>query len=430
MSNRPRFLLWAVILAACIGPLWASWVRFRHRHRPDLAQAIALAEANHFDEAEALVRDYIRRDPGSNEARMLAGQLALNRPVPPVPEGQLPDPKPAVIALEHLRRIKPDNPYLAALVELYRGKAEYRLGRLDAAETAWLAALQHDPRVPEAGWHLLELYYLGGRTEDARRLALRLHAVEPDPGDRVRYLLELLRQDTHPPAPASLVNWFRPIVANNPDEVHARLALGVALARAGSVEEGKEVLRPVLENSPESPEGWEAWLTVLDESGEVEQLAAAVDHLPGTLADSPQFARYRARIFQERGDWKSAERVYRLALQAAPADHRLQYRLIRVLRNNGRIEEAERIERAYATYLSAKEEALPVYDEASAIKNHGLKPHRELYQRIADLRERLSLPDEALAWHRLVLLDEPQNSRSLAKVSELSRSGADSSDER
>ena len=72
--------------------------------------------------------------PASNKARMLAAQFALNRPVPPVPEGQRPDPKPALTALEHLRWIKPDNPYLAALVELYRGKAEYRLGRLDAAE--------------------------------------------------------------------------------------------------------------------------------------------------------------------------------------------------------------------------------------------------------------------------------------------------------
>ena len=55
MSNRLRFLLWAVILVAGIGPLWACWIHFRHR--PDLARAIALAEANRFDEAEALVRE-------------------------------------------------------------------------------------------------------------------------------------------------------------------------------------------------------------------------------------------------------------------------------------------------------------------------------------------------------------------------------------
>ena len=81
---------------------------------------------------------------------------------------------------------------LAALVELYRGKAEYRLARMDDAEASWNKALRLNPTVPEAGWCLLELYYLQGRPDDARRLALRLHEVEPDPRDRVQFLLELL----------------------------------------------------------------------------------------------------------------------------------------------------------------------------------------------------------------------------------------------
>ena len=179
-------------------------------------------------------------------------QIALNRPVPQPAEGEKPDPGPALYALEQLDKIKPDNPYFAALVELYRGKAEYRLGRLDAAEKAWHAALKHDPRVPEAGWHLLDLFYLQGRAEDSRRLALRLHEVEPDPGDRVRYLLELLRQDTHPPAPASIVNWFRPVLESHPDEIRARLTLAVAQARAGAVEGALETLNPAFEELPES----------------------------------------------------------------------------------------------------------------------------------------------------------------------------------
>ena len=297
--------------------------------------------------------------------------------------------------------------------------------------TAWHAALRHDPRVPEAGWLLLELFYLQGRTEEARRLALRLHAIEPDPGDRVRYLLELLRQDAHPPAPASLVNWFRPIVANNPDEVHARLALGVALARSSSIKEGMEVLRPVLENSPESPEGWEAWLTSARRIGRSRTSSrlrsiTSPEHSPIVL-DLPGF---------ERGSSKNG------AIGSPPnANIVSPFRpLLPTIAFNiassefsGTTDGPRRPSESNVlikTYLTAKDETLPVYDEANAIENHGHKPHRALYQRIADLRERLGLRDEALAWHRLVLLDEPQNARSLAKASELSQSGANSSDER
>jgi hypothetical protein len=46
-------------------------------------------------------------------------------------------------------------------------------------------------------------------------------------------------------------------------------------------------------------------------------------------------------------------------------------------------------------------------------------PHPELYHRIADLRERMGLSDEALAWHRLVLRDRPEDPISRAAVARL-----------
>ena len=49
----------------------------------------------------------------------------------------------------------------------------------------------------------------------------------------------------------------------------------------------------------------------------------------------------------------------------------------------------------------------------------GLAPHPDLYHRLADLRERMGRPDEALAWHRLVLRDAPEDSISLAALGRL-----------
>ena len=59
------------------------------------------------------------------------------------------------------------------------------------------------------------------------------------------------------------------------------------------------------------------------------------------------------------------------------------------------------------------------YYETLAIKTLGLKPHPELYQRLADLREKMGRFDEARAWHRLVLRDSPDNALSLAALERL-----------
>jgi tetratricopeptide (TPR) repeat protein len=394
--------IWAAvaIAAAALLAAWGGWAATRPR--PDLARARTLAELRRFDEAETQARWYLRAHPGSSPAHMLLAQILLNRLGGVEPhQGQLSDPRPAQEALEHLRQVQPDNPILATLAKLYQGKAEYRLARLDAAEASWSDALRIEPRVPEAGWALLELYYLEGRGDDARRLALRLFEVEPDPHDRAQLLLELVRQDAQPLAPGSVVQWFEPLVERNPNDLHASLALGLALVHAGEIDRGLARLQAAAERRPHDADAWDAWLTGLDDAGQIDGLDEALARLPATLADAPRFAKHRARVAQERADWPAAVRDYRRAVQAAPRDHRLEYRLIRALRNAGEPAEADRLDHGYRAYVAASKEVRDVYDEANAVKTLGVQPHPELCERIADLRARLGLADEASAWRRL-----------------------------
>jgi len=319
--------------------------------------------------------------------------------------------------LAHLHRIRPDDLKLTALVKLNQGKAEYYLSRFDEAEASWNEALRLDPKIPEAGWSLLDLYYLQGRAEAARRLALRLFEVEPDPRDRVQLLLELVRQDAQPPAPASVVQWFEPVVRQNPHGLHANLALGLALVRAGNADRGLRILEAMVQHHPDDPDAWDAWLTGLDDASQVDSqaislLAQAVERLPRALAASPRFAKFQGRVAQERGDGNEAVRAYRCAEVAAPRDHQLAYRLIRALRQVGETHEAERREHAYHTCLTAGQEVRNLYIRANAVKTLGVQPHPDLYQQLADLRERMGLPEEARAWHRLVLRADPHNTRS------------------
>jgi tetratricopeptide (TPR) repeat protein len=307
---------------------------------------------------------------------------------------------------------------MAATLHLTRGNALDRLSRLDEAEAAWLEALRVDPTTPEAGWNLLNLYYLEWREDDARRLALRLFEIEPDSHDRVMLLLELLRHDARPPAPGSLVKLFEPVVRAHPSDLNPRLALGLALTRAGQVESGINEVRKAAERNPDSIAAWDCLLTCLDESGQIDIMEQDLERLPSEVAASPRLLKHQGRVAQGRR-WREAVDLYRRAQAAEPYNRAIEYRLSRALRHIGQDAEADRIEQRLIRRDVAIQELRPLYDQATATNNLQSRDHAALYQRIAETRERMQLPEEACAWHRLVLQSEPQNQVSLAAIARL-----------
>ena len=112
------------------------------------------------------------------------------------------------------------------------------------------------------------------------------------------------------------------------------------------------------------------------------------------------------------------------------------------LRQAGETAQLERINRIYEAYKVAYKEmrgsfyerfdakeasSFPGHDfnqergayyETLSIQSLGISPHPELYQRLADLREKMGRIDEARAWHRLVLRDSAENAVSLAALRE------------
>jgi tetratricopeptide (TPR) repeat protein len=361
----------------------------------------------------------LREDPGRPATHLLLAQILLKRPAPPEPDGGETVVARAREALEHLDQITHPPSRMRTFVPLWRGKALLRIGRLDDAEIAWGETLRLDPTSPDAGWGLLEIYYMEGRAQEARRLALRLHEVEPDPHDRVQFLLELVRQDAQSPNPGWLVQWFEPVVRRNPGELGPTLALGVALVRNGDLGRGLDLLRQAVDEHPESLVAWEALLTGFDEAGEVDGLGQALDRLPPTLAAEPRFARFRGRVAQERQEWAVAAREFRRARLADPDDPKLRYRLSRALRQVGATAEAEPLHRSYQSYQAALGDVRRLYMEANAIKTLGVEPRPDLYRRLGDLRERMGLRDEARAWYRLALNEQPDDPVSRAAIERL-----------
>jgi tetratricopeptide (TPR) repeat protein len=414
--NR-RVLAGLMVVLGVVGLGWGAghWLR----SRPSLEEAIELADAGRLDASEAKLRARLAANPDDGAAALLLAQAALKRLDAPATLAGRPPEEWAQRALDHLRRVRPSNPRMAATLEVCRGRALHRLLRFVEAEAAWLEALEVDPIAPEAGWHLLNLYYVQERQEEARRLALRLHEVEPDPQDRVRLLVELLRLDARPPDPGSIAILLEPVVRQDPDDLHSSLALGLARTRASQVEAGIDQLHHVVHVHPDRVEAWDSLLTALDESGHVDPLVDELGRLPAAFAESPRMWKHRARVAQVRNRWKEAVDLYRRAHAAEPSNRPVEYRLSQALRHVGEIAEAERIERRARLRDDAIREVRSLFEQANTTPDLGRRPHPELYQRIAEARERMQLLDEARAWHRLVLRDDPEETVSRAALKRL-----------
>jgi tetratricopeptide (TPR) repeat protein len=397
-AARIRVAAMASLLLVIVGALAFLFTPAFFQNDDRLENLTPIILAGRFDEAERAVDRFLITHPESIPARLLLAQISLNRP----------DPKPR-LAIEALDSLGTPSASLLAQIRVLQGRAFSALERNDLAERAWNEALRLDPRVPEAGWNLLGLYFVQGRRWDAHRLAMSLRKNEPDPGDRAQLLLELIRQDAQPLGADSLIKTLLPIVKARPQDLHSAVALGLALVRNSRADEGLAVLRDVKSRVPESPECWVALLLGLDEAHQSVEMTKTLTELPAGLRDDPRIERFRAACAHERQDWGEAAQRYLEAWRYDPSDFQVLYRLSRVLRAAGRLEEAARFDQLVREAKSARDQILAIYEEANAVNTLGTAPHPELYRRLAELRERMGRPDEALEWHRLVLADQPED---------------------
>jgi tetratricopeptide (TPR) repeat protein len=383
-----------------------AWVARSRLLTPE--KIVALAKARDFAGAEAGLKSYLAFHPDDGKALILMAQIATDRP----------DAEPE-LALDHLRRVRPNSPKQAALARFFEGKAHYLLKRYDLAEANWREALRLDPKVPEAGWALVDLLDLEGRSEEAHRVGMTQHEVEPNPLDRVSMLLELSRIDIDKVAPGSIVQNFEALQRQRPDNLVLGVVVGLALVHDSRGEQGLVILEDTLRRHPEDPDAWDAWLTGLDEAAQNDRFARECARLPKAMASSLRFAKHEGRLAQIRRDWNAAVRAYGRAYEAEPYDGVVLYRFRHVLRLAGNTAEADRINRALAAYQAAFKDLHKFYEQAKKVSAGGEVTRLELYRRLATMREQMGRRDEALAWNRLILEDLPKDPRSLAAIERL-----------
>lgn len=425
-TARPRrpiaaWAIGAVIVVAILAlarPIWRLL-----GPAPELAPAFRDASAGRWPQAEARLRAYLDYDPSDVAARLKLADVYLSRE-PAQPER----------AIEQLDAVRTKDRARLAESHMLRGKALMAQGHFGRAEREWLEARRLDPQVGEAGWMLLNLYYIEGRNDAMRALALRLHRVEPDPIDRVRVLIEAMRPDAEPLASAGVIPMFKATVQADPDDIYPALAYYRSLAKDGTgIAEAVEGLRGLVARHPDDPACLDGLLFALITVADLDAARKVLEGLPPGLAADRRFVRHRGRLAEASGDGAQAIRDYREVLAGEPSDqetvHRLgeTYRLMKNHEEEAKAKarwdeiEAARIELRGIKGRETLEGRIGLFEEAVSRPELGVRPDPDFAKRVASVRERMGHAAEALAWYRIALAAAPDDAESRAAVDRLAK---------
>jgi tetratricopeptide (TPR) repeat protein len=285
-----------------------------------------------YDEAEAALREHLRRSPHQGEARMLLARAKLlrgDRLGGAAELGRVPDWWPAKRE--------------ALFAE---GQAYWTAQRARAAERAWKACVKDDPLHPTksdyfvgAAEGLLEIYAPEGRMDEARAMLWELYGQVPphqQPMVMNKWLQTvLLRLD-----PKEAVAMLRRFVAADPADCDARRALARLAQAAGDDAEADRQLQACLEYLPGDVANWRARLETLAARGDRAAMMAAVRRLPASTAADPAIWGYRGQALLAAGDLRGAADAFRRAIALRPFDEELFYRLSLVERRLGEADRA------------------------------------------------------------------------------------------
>ncbi len=209
------------------------------------------------------------------------------------------------------------------------GEALERIGALDAAVSAYRAAVEANPAFRKASNNLILVLVKAGKGDEAVRLARDLVATAPDDADRYFTLgLAQSEQDID-----EAMKSFRRALEINPRHALARYNLALALNRADRTAEAIEEMKRTLAIDSRA----EMHLRLGAMYAHQGEFDAAIEQLNAAVRLDPRSAEAHATlgaVFQARKDWESAEREFLRAIAIGP-DVATHYALAYVLRQRG-----------------------------------------------------------------------------------------------
>lgn len=127
----------------------------------------------------------------------------------------------------------------------------------------------------------------------------------------------------------------------------------------------RELLEQLLTKYPQNPELLAHFLQLDSLEGDVEKVKRLLGQVPESLAEDARFWHYKGWIEQQEGRLADAEQAYRRSLELYPYGWRTQLQLAEVVRQQGQLEEAQRLVKLSLEGKQLRQEILELPDVQS-----------------------------------------------------------------
>lgn len=249
-------------------------------------------------------------------------------------------------------------------IAMQQAVAHHQRGRLKEAESLYRMVLKMHPGHPDAGRNLLAALFVSGRHEEMEREAQGMVAVAPRLGVAWKGmgLAQLLQGK-------DAVQALSMAARHLPDDAEAHENLGLALKRAGRLDEAAESFQRAIKFKPGSPGAHVNLGNVLKETGRYEAAAASYRRAIELKPDMIEAHNNLGNILRDCGNVEQAFVCYRRALELRPGMPEALNNMGRVLKDLGRFADAEN---CFAQALQTKPDyADAQYNLAAVVYDQG-----------------------------------------------------------
>jgi tetratricopeptide (TPR) repeat protein len=392
-SRRPRWRLAlnlaGLALLASLAVFNAWWYWRDSRVVPDLRSISSLIPRERYSEAEAALREFLRRSPRSGEARMMLARVLAGRG----------DPLGCARELHQVPSWYPQK----AEARLREGQSYLLLDRAKEAEAAWRAAIVEDPLHPvtpdvyhDACQELLKLYAIEDRWEDAYPVMWSAYD-HADPIDRPVLLAMRIRPELERVSQKDSIAILRRYVAAAADDWEAQRALARAELALGMRAEAAQRFQACLKGRPDDVRAWRDYLTMLMEDGELDAFLALLEHPPRGADNDAETWMFRGIAHEKSGDWQAARASFRKSLELNPYVPKCHYRLALAEERLGLRDEAASHRQRSKQMNDARAQLQAAFADCFPKKT---EPGKTITPELAAARKRMGAICETLGWLR------------------------------
>jgi tetratricopeptide (TPR) repeat protein len=397
---------WTIAALAIVlsGVAFAGWYRWDGAGAAMSLERLRLASAaNDWSAVRSGGQRYLRRHPEDAEAIVLVARAEA--------AAQRSDR-----ALKLLATVATNSPW-SPEARLREGQAWRQSFRGAAAERSFRQAIDQGlatsaPQrlIDAARLGLVQLYAIEARNDEARPLIWELHRVSPQPVA----VLELLgRLDVEGAEPHEASQELERFIAADPGDFDACRGLAQHYLVLGRAREARPLAERCLEARCESLAAWETLLSCLNDLGDNDSLAEALDRVPEAASEMAWYWKFRGIVAENMEQWEAAEAAFRQALRHDPFDSRTHYRLGRLLVQLGKDVAGGDEHMAEARRLTAAHTQLrELYRRVLLNNQQGIALSAALCAGMGEQYETLGLRDGAAGWYRESLKRDPTGIKS------------------